>query len=158
MIETQEELERFEKYVQKDPVSGCWNWIGSCYGKGYGHFGIRGKIYPAHRIAYIWYVGTVPNGLFVLHECDNPPCVNPDHLFLGTHQNNVDDKCSKGCESHLYGVQNSSCKLTNQQVQEIRQRYSTEFITQTDLAREYRVSITTINWIVHNKTWKHLTG
>ena len=83
------------------PKSECWLWHGARDPKnGYGNFGIEGghngRTEKAHRAAWLLLVGPIPDGLFVLHKCDNPPCVNPAHLFLGTHQDNMDDKIEKG--------------------------------------------------------------
>lgn len=77
--------------------SGCWEWQGHRLPKGYGHFrGLTAKNVKAHRFAYELLVGPIPDGLRVLHRCDNPPCVNPVHLFLGTDKDNSDDKIAKG--------------------------------------------------------------
>jgi hypothetical protein len=76
--------------------SACWPYTGATRANGYGRLILRGKHELAHRMAYRFARGKIPDGLFVCHRCDNPPCCNPDHLFLGTHQDNVDDKTRKG--------------------------------------------------------------
>jgi hypothetical protein len=89
-------LERFRKKYIVNPDTGCWNWIGSKVPPlGYGQFYVEGKLTRAHRFSYKTFVGD-PGLFYVLHSCDNAPCVNPEHLFLGTQQDNMTDKRLKG--------------------------------------------------------------
>lgn len=83
--------ERFEKFVYPDPNSGCFIWGGACNNWGYGSFGIGRRSMAAHRYAWLLAGNELPAGLFVLHKCDTPCCVNPEHLYLGTHQDNMSD-------------------------------------------------------------------
>ncbi len=85
---------RFLKYVRK--TEGCWLWLAYKTKRGYGQFSINKKSFRANRISYELFVGKIPDGLFVCHSCDNPPCVNPDHLWLGTQLDNVIDRDRKG--------------------------------------------------------------
>ena len=88
---------QFWQFVQKSTEpDGCWIWKGSMTRGGYGHFVISGKHYRAHRAAWIFTNGEIPKGLNVLHKCDNPPCVNPEHLFTGTLKDNAQDMLQKG--------------------------------------------------------------
>jgi hypothetical protein len=91
--------DRFWPNVQK--TSGCWNWIGAeqSKGRGYGTIGKDGKTLRAHRVSWEMHNGPIPEGLIVCHKCDNPKCVRPEHLFLGTHSDNVADKVAKGRQS-----------------------------------------------------------
>lgn len=91
---TPEQLERFETKYVPDPNSGCWLWFGLLTSKGYGRFGKNGK--RAHRISYMSFVGPIPLGMCVCHRCDQPSCVNPSHLFLGTVADNQRDMQKKG--------------------------------------------------------------
>ena len=76
--------------------SGCWKWQGAVDSHGYGRTRYNGKLTSAHRAAYEYMHKEIPEGMHVLHRCDNPPCINPAHLFLGTHQDNMDDMAAKG--------------------------------------------------------------
>lgn len=77
-------------------LTGCWEWVGSRRHRGYGQVNFKGKIRKAHRVAWELSFGIVPDGLSVLHKCDNPPCINPDHLFVGDQQDNINDMFTKG--------------------------------------------------------------
>lgn len=110
------------------------------------------KRVKAHRKAWELLHGPIPDGLLVLHTCDNPPCIRPDHLFLGTHRDNQQDKWAKGRGI----VINNSIKLTESNVRAIRTRYATGTIRQIDLGKEYGVSQTAISAIVNRRTWTHI--
>ncbi len=153
-----------------EKTDGCWLWRGPFWGKRYGSFKAHRKVYSAHRFAYELTYGPIPAGLWVLHRCDNPPCVRPDHLFLGTHQDNMDDKIKKGrCASgdqngarthfdtHPRGERSGMAKLTAEKVREIRLRYAAGGISFVRLAKEYGVSEATIKEAVYRQTWKHVT-
>ena len=90
-------LERFRDSYEIDKKTGCWNWTGSKNGiNGYGRITVEGKSYCAHRVSYELFVGIIPNGYNVCHKCDNPVCINPDHLFVGTRSDNMQDASNKG--------------------------------------------------------------
>ena len=95
-------IERFLKNVSPEPNSGCWLWAGSLHNGGYGAFSAFGES-RANRVSYRLYKGDIPPGMFVMHKCDNPPCVNPDHLEIGTPRDNVRDMIAKNrhCPTNL---------------------------------------------------------
>jgi hypothetical protein len=138
---------RIEKSKNHD---ACWIWIGSCTSRGYGQICINGKMFSAHRVSWMVHFGKIPDGLHVLHHCDNKKCVNPDHLFLGTNDDNIRDKINKGRQSRGTKVGNS--KLNDKQVKEIRNLIK-EGHEQREIASLYGVSQATINYIHVGKLW-----
>src|SRR3990167_1210519 len=129
--------ERFWKKVQKgDSPEKCWEWKSCKNPEGYGQFTIDGKKVYAHRYSWELHNGTIPDGLWVLHHCDNPACVNPDHLFVGTQTDNMQDMISKGRSEYLgiSGENNHQAHLTTDIVKIIRKRYAFGGITQQKLA------------------------
>lgn len=148
------DLERFWKKVDKTSnPNGCWEWT-AFKNKGYGRFIMPNlkKVFNANRIAYEIAFGAIPSGMFVCHRCDNPGCVNPNHLWLGTNKDNVDDKVSKNRQQKLKGSQHGRAKLLEQDVLDIRA--SSE--TGAALSRKYNVSDTVIYNIRNRKTWQHI--
>jgi hypothetical protein len=153
--------QRFWAKVDRSAGLGsCWLWTASRSRRGYGEIG-RGRagegIILAHRLSWELHHGPIPTGLSVLHHCDNPPCVNPAHLWLGTHQDNQDDMIRKRRDRKrpLRGEEHHQAKLTNEQVLDIRRRLSARE-RQWRLAREFGVSCSTIQAIAHGCSWRHL--
>ena len=147
--------ERFEaKFVKSD---GCWEWGAGKVLDGYGHFSIAGVAQRAHRVAYQLYVGEIPEGMCVCHHCDNPGCVNPSHLFLGTTADNMRDRENKGrgIRPMNTGEKHGHSKLTEAQVIEIRAKHSSGARV-VDLAKEFGVAHQTISKIVHRRTWTRI--
>lgn len=123
---------------------------------GYGRIRFQGKYIGAHRLSYILEHGEIPEGLDVLHSCDNPGCVNPKHLFLGTHTENMQDMLSKGRGHKARGQNNGDNKLTPEQVMYIREKHAREKTKHRDLAKEMGVARNTIYCILSRKTWAWL--
>lgn len=132
----------------------CWEWQAGHNSDGYGRFWCNNKTRQAHCIAWELFNHKSSNGLCVLHSCDNPNCVNPEHLSLGTNLDNSRDMVEKGRQSK--GEKNGNCKLTGKEVSEIRKRYANEFVTLAALGREYNVSYVQIAYIVKHKGWKEI--
>lgn len=130
------------------PSGDCWEWTGPVYANGYGCAALRGRTSHAQRIAWELTTGTSPGALYVCHKCDNRRCVNPAHLFLGTHADNMKDCVSKG-------RMRPPAKLTESQVREIR-RLHAEGMTPATLSSMYPVKAWAINSIVSRRSWKHV--
>lgn len=139
----------------------CWLWTAYRDKAGYGHFLIGGKSVRTHRVAWMLHHerilprGTGHHGICVLHRCDNPQCVNPSHLFLGTQGENNADCMAKGRHKSSPGESHGGAKLTNETVLEIRERHL-KGEKQRDIARDYNVHFTVINGIVKRRTWRHI--
>lgn len=146
---------RFWRLVDKRGIDECWEWQGNRKAHGHGSYADT----QAHRIAYELTYGPINNGLNVLHKCNNPPCVNPNHLYLGTQRDNAQDSREAGTMRTppiRQGSKNNLAKLTEELVTTIRQRYANEHITCTALGTEFGITTANICYIVRRKTWKHI--
>lgn len=145
--------ERFFLYTEKS--DGCWIWKGFKDPNGYGRLNVNGIPMLASRLSYQVHYGSIPEGKYVCHKCDTPSCVNPEHLFLGTQQDNVDDMISKGRDKKraLKGMAHPNSKLTDDDVRAIKA--SNE---QTKaLSRRFKISEAVIHDIRKGKIWRHIT-
>lgn len=136
---------------QSNGPDSCWPWLRGCDDKGYGRAQF-GWTTLAHREAFRLSNGTPPKGLEVCHSCDNPPCCNPRHLWIGTHQENIQDAASKGRLGHATGERHGHSKLTWDKVRAIRTKAAAGSSERT-LAREFGVSQPNIHYIVTGTTW-----
>lgn len=155
---------------------GCWEWQGSRTQFGYGKIKVQGVERTTHRFSWELANGPIPPGAYILHRCDNPPCVRPDHLFLGTQADNIhdmDDKDRRNAPSEHLGARGEAhwtrqkpeaaargervggSKLTADDVREIR-RLRTEGLTLKVIAARFGVTFTNVDMIVNHQTWKHV--
>jgi len=162
---------RFDAHWMPEPNSGCWLWTGAASARGYGSVRIQRVGYLAHRVSWTMRRGLIPSGLWVLHRCDNPACVNPDHLFLGDHAANMADMAAKGrhfskarpdrvlrgdahpsrLKRHLRprGERHPMAKLTRVLAGQIRRDHRRP----AAIARAYGVGRTTVMDIKNGKRW-----
>lgn len=155
MLDTHSHLrQRLDAETRLDLETGCLVWQGATTKKGYGRFRAGGPKLLAHRVAWEVFKGPIPEGLCVLHKCDNPPCCAVDHLFLGTKTINRLDCVTKGRQSR--GETHGTVKLTESQVLEVRVLYATGLYTQQQLADARGVSQTLISAVVRREIWGHV--
>lgn len=147
-------LEYFWSRIAWGGKQECWPWTGGSTGWGYGSMSVGGRQVGSHRIAYILQRGPIPHGLHVLHRCDNPPCCNPDHLFLGTPAANNADRDAKGRQRSRKGEDSPQSKLTARQVIDIWTSDEPEL----RLALKYGISTGTVSNIRCGYTWRSVTG
>jgi hypothetical protein len=145
--------ERIEAKVSRIPEAGCWIWMGSTQVRGYGELISNNRKHLAHRASYEAFVGKIPKGMYVCHACDNVSCVNPNHLFLGTQKQNLQDMANKGRSTR--GVKNPMAKLDEYAVRQIREGIK-EGQTNASLAKSWMVCPQTISNIRHKKVWNHV--
>lgn len=146
--------ERFWMKVDKTPNSkGCWNWTGFRH-RGYGDFRNGAKMVRAHRYSYELNVSLIPEGMNILHSCDNPSCVNPDHLTPGTQLENVTDMMNKGRKIPAHGSRNAWAKLSEDGVRIIRRNLGN--LTDREFAEIFNVKASIINKVKHYKSWTHV--
>lgn len=143
-------------FARIDQSGPCWIWTA---GKDhdYGRVKINGKYFRVHRVIWEIYFGPIPDELHVLHSCDNPPCCNPYHLFLGTQEDNVKDMHTKGRGYKIppqFGENNPSAKLTVRDVEKIRHMALT--LTYGKIASVLKLPRTTVRKIITRKTWTHI--
>jgi len=138
-----------------DAETGCWNWQLYKDHQGYGKVFNQGKTRLAHQVAWEEAYGPIPNGLCVLHRCDNPSCVNPEHLFLGTVQENNIDRDTKGRHVPLHGSELGNARLHESDIPEIRELLASG-LSQQKIADRFGVSQKTIWRIAARKAWTHV--
>ena len=152
---TKEWIDRFNAKWRLNKVNGCWEWTGATADKGYGQIkrpGTRRQI-PAHRLSYLIHRGEIPDGKCVLHRCDNPCCVNPEHLFVGTKLDNAQDMVSK--MRHTYGERQGGAKLTEADVNKTLELIA-QGVKQVRIAQMLNVSPMQISRIKRGERWGHM--
>jgi hypothetical protein len=151
-------MEKFWNKVKKS--DGCWEWTGHTGSKGYGRFRVNNKFYGAHRFSWMLTNGEIPKGIFVCHQCDNPSCVRPSHLFLGTPKDNTQDMIRKKRRKQIYGVRvsnpgekNPRAKLNWVIVNRLREEYIPKYGALIGLARKYGLDESIVGDVVRYRCW-----
>lgn len=147
--------DRFYSKFKINEDNGCWEWMATKFPNGYGCFKLNRKSVGAHRVSYEIHNGKINKNMVICHHCDNPSCVNPEHLFVGTQKENLLDRKLKG--RSVEGNKNGRCKLSDKDILAIK-RLLAEKIDQRDIAKSYGVAQTTISAINLNKSWSHIKG
>ena len=142
----------FDKSIHK--TESCWLWTGKLTKKGYGQRKVGVKTKPAHRVAWELFCGPIPDGLLVCHRCDVRHCVNPDHLFLGTHDQNMADMVAK--KRQPYGRNNAASKVTEEIVHAIRMDRAQGRVL-ADIGKKFSVSTSQVYRIVQRQSWGHIS-
>lgn len=145
-------VDRFMSKVEK--TEGCWNWTGALT-RGYGYFSLNGKAQRAHRVAYSLFVGPLAEDAVVRHTCDNPRCVNPAHLVVGSQADNMTDKVMRGRQSRLVGSTSGRAKLTEDIVKTIRLVHANG-INGVEISRATGIPVGTIYAVVKRRSWRHV--
>ena len=150
---------RFWSKVDKSGL--CWLWTAFRHPKGYGSYSFRvdarQETWATHRFAWNLLVGAIPEGMHVLHHCDNPPCVNPDHLYVGTNLDNVRDRVRRGRSADVQGENDGMAKLKDADVRRIWSLCK-QGVSQSRAARAHGIHKATVNDIMHRRTWRHITA
>lgn len=144
---------RFWSKVNQRGPDECWPFVGAHSQAGYGRFSLHRQSAQAQRVAWLLAKGDIPKGLNVLHKCDNPPCCNPAHLFLGTYADNNRDRSRKGRNVDLRGEKSGKAKLTWEQVRQIRALFNAGETNLHELGRRFDIDHSVIWHIVHNDAW-----
>lgn len=149
-------MDRFWKKVEKRSGDECWEWQGGKTPNGYGSFRFNGSAENTHRMSWRLTHGEIPKGLCVCHKCDNRKCVNPNHLFLGTHKENLEDMWSKGRGRR--GDDHSSSRLNSLQVRVIKRLLEWGTLYQREIGSVFNVHQMTISDIRTGRSWRETTG
>ena len=145
-------------FSKVDKTESCWVWSSYKTKEGYGRIQAFGKPMYSHRISWLIHFGKIPNGKEVCHRCDNPSCVNPKHLFIGTHKDNMQDMFKKGRrkENQRRGERHWKSNLKEKDILRIRNLYSQGDISMKNIGLLFSIKPNTVFYIVHRKNWSHI--
>lgn len=154
-----EAASRPEFWAKVNLLGSCWEWTGATTEWGYGKLGYRGHDFTAHRCSYEYAFGRLPDGMWVLHKCDNPPCINPSHLFLGAAKDNTADMYAKGRAPRIgaKGATNRHARLTDDEALQIRLDFAAG-ARPKDLADQYGIGSSVVNRVIRGVAWRHVGG
>lgn len=150
--------DRFIRMVDVQDDASCWKFLGWSNNRGYGQCVVNGKKHNAHKASYLLFVGHIPDGLVVRHACDNPSCVNPSHLVLGTHQDNMNDRRDRNRGARGDRDNSGTAKLNPVAVSVMRYMFSRGLKSQSALARAYGVTQSAVWRVVRGKNWGYLSA
>lgn len=153
--------QQFLDKAYPEPNTGCWLWVGKTNWCGYGELHKKDNEYKmifAHRYSYAIHKGLFDENLKVLHTCDQPCCINPDHLFLGTQQDNISDMDAKKRRKCGRGVNHGHAKINNLIAIEIKKMYRHGKYRQIDVAKHFGISRSVVSKVVNGAAWKHVEG
>jgi hypothetical protein len=155
-----EAKEKLLSRSEKDPETGCLVWQGAQSTFGHGHIVINGVQMLTHRLSYELHEEEIADGMQINHKCHNPACINPEHLYMGTQKENVNDAVEEGSYVSNFGVGEGHIhsKLCEQDVIEMREKYETGDYTHEELADEYGVGVNTAGEAIRGVTWSHVGG
>lgn len=166
MIDRNKARECINEHVVVNQKTECWEWKGEMSNKGYGRVWYMGDRFSAHRFSYMAFVGEIPSGKLILHQCDNPKCVNPNHLHPGTYRDNINEAVARNraCkgdlnglrrhpESIVHGDNHPKSRLTSNQVKEMRLAYNNG-VSSKELAQQYGIAQRTAQRALKGETWK----
>lgn len=148
--------EKFWAHTEPELNTGCLLWWGGCHDAGYGRVQFEKRVQPAHRVAWKLTRGDIPQGLVVCHRCDTPACVNPQHLFLGTHRDNAQDKVRKGRHRFrvLSGADHPRIGTTLEQAQFVLNRHAAGE-TAASIARSLGIAVWVARNVIHGRSWRN---
>ncbi|KKN85505.1 hypothetical protein LCGC14_0278280 [marine sediment metagenome] len=155
--------ERFFEKINKNPITGCWNWTAHKSKSGYGYISVTGdRVRRAHRVSYELFVGPIKPGLFICHKCDNRGCVNPDHLFMGTHLDNMADMVKKGRVKLSVNTQFKPGHIRNRVlsddiVRKIRRELAKEELTSVKISKIFGIGVDTVRDIKAGRSYSEIT-
>lgn len=151
MTQANKPIDLLTKYYESE--DGCWVYEGRLDSHGYGQMTVAGKAHLVHRLSWVIHNGPIPENMFVCHKCDYKPCINPEHLFLGTHQDNMTDMVSKDRQALHQGMDNGRCSISELTARSIKANLDK---SNQQLSSEYNVPISIVRNIRSGAAWRWL--